>query len=137
MKVTRKERLKNLRKWVKALRSGKYRQTTGKLVETSGKKPAYCCLGVGCKVLELPKDTWVGSTDLDEVLDAQDMLGIDSVGKLPRGHGIEDAEDLVDLNDSKGYNFKQIANVIVKEFIRPLKKAIKNKKKVVATWEEE
>src|SRR6266851_1373779 len=36
----------NIRKWVDALRSGKYQQTTGKLSDGQ----AYCCLGVACEV---------------------------------------------------------------------------------------
>jgi hypothetical protein len=36
----------NIRKWVEALRSGKYQQTTGALCR-DGK---YCCLGVACEV---------------------------------------------------------------------------------------
>lgn len=39
-------------KWVAALRSGEYRQGAGQLYsETRG---AYCCLGVLCKVADLP-----------------------------------------------------------------------------------
>ncbi len=34
-------------KWIKALRSGEYKQTTGVLNDSTG----FCCLGVGCKVL--------------------------------------------------------------------------------------
>jgi len=37
---------KNIRKWVDALRSGEYKQTTGSLHDADG----YCCLGVACKV---------------------------------------------------------------------------------------
>lgn len=33
-------------RWVDALRSGKYEQTTGVLQDSKG----YCCLGVACKV---------------------------------------------------------------------------------------
>lgn len=34
-------------KWIKALRSGKYKQDTGQLQTSMG----YCCLGVGCRIL--------------------------------------------------------------------------------------
>lgn len=36
----------NAKKWVEALRSGKYRQTKYQLA----KRGRYCCLGVGCEV---------------------------------------------------------------------------------------
>lgn len=39
--------LRELRKWQRALRSGKYKQTTYRLNDKNG----FCCLGVGCKVL--------------------------------------------------------------------------------------
>lgn len=42
---------KNLEKWVLALRSGKYNQTTGTLQSTEG----FCCLGVACDIF-IPED---------------------------------------------------------------------------------
>lgn len=36
----------DIRKWVNALRSGKYHQTRGNLQDEDG----YCCLGVACRV---------------------------------------------------------------------------------------
>lgn len=38
--------VKNIKKWVKALRSGKYKQDIGQLRSEKG----YCCLGVACEV---------------------------------------------------------------------------------------
>lgn len=41
----------NAQKWLDALRSGEFRQTTGKLYrESKLDKPSYCCLGVLCEV---------------------------------------------------------------------------------------
>lgn len=40
-----------IRKWIKALRSGEYRQARGRLQTERG----YCCLGVACKVFIPPK----------------------------------------------------------------------------------
>ena len=40
----------NLRKWVEALRSGKYVQGTG--TNYNAKSDTYCCLGVACHVAE-------------------------------------------------------------------------------------
>lgn len=37
-------------KWVKALRSGRYKQTQQQLKSIEGGKPYYCCLGVLCTV---------------------------------------------------------------------------------------
>jgi hypothetical protein len=43
-----KKRVKRL--WLKALRSGKYKQAQGMLKTTSGQDSRYCCLGVLCEV---------------------------------------------------------------------------------------
>lgn len=42
MKVSKKDMLK----WIEALRSGEYAQTTGRLQDFEG----YCCLGVACEL---------------------------------------------------------------------------------------
>lgn len=43
---------KQFKTWINALRSGKYKQTTGTLQDTAG----YCCLGLACKVLIKEED---------------------------------------------------------------------------------
>jgi hypothetical protein len=43
---------KNAKKWVKALRSGEYNQTTGVLADQDG----YCCLGVACNLYQAEND---------------------------------------------------------------------------------
>lgn len=49
--ATTKMNPKVKRKWVKALRSGKYKQGTGMLkVTRDNDEPLYCCLGVLCEV---------------------------------------------------------------------------------------
>lgn len=52
-------------KWVAALRSGEYKQGRGALQDTTG---GYCCLGVLCRVMEIPSHytsggTWFGDPD--------------------------------------------------------------------------
>lgn len=41
---------KVMKKWVRALRSGKYKQGEGCLKQTSKKKTYHCCLGVLCEL---------------------------------------------------------------------------------------
>ena len=48
-KATKKQ-LANRKRWIKALRSGKYKQGYGCLGNT---KSGYCCLGVGAKVCDV------------------------------------------------------------------------------------
>ena len=49
MKLSKKD-ISEIKLWVKALRSGKYKQGKGALQNRDG----FCCLGVACKVL-IPK----------------------------------------------------------------------------------
>lgn len=44
------------KKWLKALRSGEYKQGKGLLY--SSKDDSYCCLGVACKVQGISPDQW-------------------------------------------------------------------------------
>lgn len=114
--------------WVDALRSGKYRQTSGLLrwTEPAGES-SYCCLGVLCDIYEretgdmlstengptrddhgwaegvLPERvvTWAGVEDQnpDVVADADSS-------------GWERAASLTLLNDEHGFTFEMIADLI-------------------------
>jgi len=53
---------KQFLKWIKALRSGKYKQGKGNLQSADG---SYCCLGVACRVL-IPKSKL--KLDIDNIL---------------------------------------------------------------------
>lgn len=46
--MTAKEQAENRKKWVEALRSGKYKQTSDSLRNREGDGYAFCCLGVAC-----------------------------------------------------------------------------------------
>jgi hypothetical protein len=43
-------------KWLAALRSGEYKQTTSVLRRTISGEPKYCCLGVLCEVAGVPRE---------------------------------------------------------------------------------
>ena len=93
--------------WVKALRSGKYKQTKGKLKDEFG----YCCLGVLC--------------DISKLDSFKDNRYLDQLGILPeevkRWSGIKDRfgslyhESLSGFNDD-GESFEEIANIIEKNW---------------------
>ncbi len=51
-----KTQIKNVWKWIKALRSGKFKQTKNVLCRTKGKERSYCCLGVACKILKCKEE---------------------------------------------------------------------------------
>lgn len=100
----------NAKKWVAALRSGEYKQTQEILQNIYG----FCCLGVACSVYEKETGTnlkkrssgTIYGTDLSEQPSVMEWLDIRS----DCGHFI--GGNLVNLNDSKGYNFNQLADII-------------------------
>lgn len=94
---------------MKALRSGEYEQGHGQLCK-DGKK--WCCLGVLCNLPEVPGE-WVGDG-------YKAGRGPIRTGTLPGAvrnqvelSGIRE-EILIDLNDNKRINFKEIADWIEK-----------------------
>lgn len=109
-------------KWVKALRSGKYKQTTGRLNRIGN----YCCLGVLCDISKLgtwvqPQNNigWLEYKSTDE-FDAAVFLP-DSVQKLTGMYSICGSDNksklsLMDLNDEKKWSFKKIAAYIEKNY---------------------
>lgn len=121
----------NAKKWVQALRSGEYKQITGRLKTTSG----HCCLGVACELFKkeypklliesLPKTddydheyvpdynqdwyTFNGKANTLPFL-VKDWLGLVSPTGTYRGFH----ESLIKLNDT-GSTFLEIADKIESE----------------------
>lgn len=100
------------KKWVEALRSGKYKQAKNVLYDE--KTGGYCCLGVACQLYneEFPEDkvnTGEGETqDLSsEYCEVRKWLGLLSC----TGHLVSGLGSLAELND-KGVDFTEIANII-------------------------
>lgn len=99
-------------KWVKALRSGEYLQSSGALVErTLAGEASYCCLGVLGTICGIPYEIMAGSAYLSSVGVARDDL-------LGPAHVHEDDESkdsiqikLAKMNDN-GKSFKYIASYI-------------------------
>ena len=110
--------------WTDALLSGKYPQTTEKLLDSEG----FCCLGVACAVFGLDPvyndhETLCfegESTVLPKSI--TNRLGISESGKLKKSVTFTDSlgettsvEHLAGLNDL-GADFKLIAKVIEEQF---------------------
>lgn len=74
------------RKWLRALKSGKYKQTTGRLCRKVRGEYRYCCLGVACEVLRIKHET-----------NGDDVLFDGCSGFLP-----EDASQELKLRDVGG-----------------------------------
>lgn len=94
--------------WVKALRSGRYKQCRKTLATEDGRN---CCLAVLCRVMRAKKVKVFGDT--------QFQWGDDtSNGALPNALreelGISPSEQsrYIDMNDPKGFTFDQIADYV-------------------------
>ena len=103
------------KRWVKALRSGKYGQAQEVLFD--GEKN-FCCLGVLCDiegmgdwVKDEPSLSWIFKPD-------DRSLGESDAGELPPwflanvGLTSREQDQLIELNDTYGNDFNQIANWI-------------------------
>lgn len=103
----------NAKKWVAALRSGKYEQCEKKLTFDGG----FCCLGVACMVASesgvLLPDTWDSEASLLSLPSVKGWLGLDcEFGSYVTEEGYRG--ELTDDNDS-GKTFAQIADIIESE----------------------
>lgn len=128
-KFTKREQESNRKKWVAALRSGKYLQGRGALKS----RDKYCCLGVACQLFheKYPENSHWSDDEAARFLSykpgdgngerqvgvltnhVQDWLGLstdDGSYKKVRGG----TYSLVSLNDDKKLSFKQIAVIIEK-----------------------
>ena|SRR5689334_5253523 len=112
------KRIKEL--WLKALRSGKYRQVKAELkANLPGKHVGYCCLGVLCDIHS--KETgkkWENRNmyfNADTVLpqEVMDWAGLDDDN--PKVYYDIGLEHLSELNDERNCSFKEIADLIEKE----------------------
>ncbi len=101
------------KKWVKALRSGKYKQGQKSLCTVKGKTAKYCCLGVLCHILKTPYEKCGDLKRYDEdtaVLPSSvlEKAGMHSCwGETRSGH----FSSLTHLNDD-GKSFNEIADFI-------------------------
>jgi len=125
-KRNKKMKKRVMNKWVKALRSGEYRQCKGSMVETNGKGDKFCCLGVltniyveenGMKGFTyLEKEGWkycTGNNDKGNGLlneKVREWAGLNS-----NNGELENGTDLASLNDG-GKSFNTIAKVIEKNW---------------------
>ena len=104
------------RKWIKALRSGKYEQTPDYLRYQS----RYCCLGVLCDLVkeELGTD-WDSREEFLGCVEELPREVVELTGLPDRVGSYQDLENttrsLAEDNDL-GKTFKQIANIIERRF---------------------
>ena len=118
-----------VKKWVKALRSGKYKRGSGHLRKKTPTGIRYCCLGVLCDIT--PGVVWTDEYDDVEAGTYRAVYGGSGNGAcLPEGvmqyagmgtqRGYiptrKGMDILDDINDSGKYSFNQIADIIEKHW---------------------
>jgi hypothetical protein len=98
------------RKWVEALRSGKYQQTQGLLnrtIPSEGKPAGMCCLGVLCDVID--PEGWV-------VVDSmtKGFRNSDTTGYLPEdlSEDLDGRDILLAHRNDAGATFEELADYI-------------------------
>lgn len=122
------EVLEHRKEWVKALRSGEYKQAA----ESLRVDDSYCCLGVACDLFKDETDgrwnddgrfifsnkqgqeDWISDQMPDCV---SGLLGMSPEGLLVAK--VKSCETLIGLNDDAGMSFPEIAQVIEDQFIKP------------------
>lgn len=119
----------NIKKWVEALESGEYKQTTGVLRDYDG----YCCLGVACDLYLKEKSISWTKPSIDNShysIQHEGLNSADSETLLPsiatwlfNNDLLEWSGDpkiqgffLTEWNDDKGKTFKEIAKLIREEY---------------------
>lgn len=109
--------MKQFNKWIAALRSGKYKQTRGRLQDGDG----FCCLGVLCDSV-VPKNKlelmdnfgWIyGHLPHHQDKAPSWVKKIDSIfTDISAGSKGAVFEHLYDLNDTKRLSFNEIADIL-------------------------
>ena len=120
----------NIQKWVDALRSGKYKQTTG----TLSLDGSFCCLGVACDisgigewdsgVLENETVDYItvdknGNTQFDDSIlptNISEWLGTATCNPV-LDIGDEESCEATELNDTMHYTFDEIADAIERTYL--------------------
>ena len=93
------DKLKNAIIWIDKLFSTDLLQASGQLGD---KESGFCCLGLGCHILNIPYDI-----DKESNVEFMESVGLlNPVGESKNN----DLESLVALNDDFFYSFKQIAD---------------------------
>ena len=92
-------------KWIEALRSGNYKQGTSHLRTIDD---CYCCLGV---LADVNKETWTVRKH-NNVYEIQEMFGYSLPKNYEKMLSSEDQGSLMQMNDTDGYRFDEIADWI-------------------------
>lgn len=104
----RLELQKNIKKWVRALDSGKYKQGKGRLQRGD----TYCCLGVACKIF-IPKDKQlIIDGELSGLLPSMQPNAPQWLKYISNYFVLKTGTLLSDLNDQEKFTFSEIATIL-------------------------
>lgn len=109
-----------IREWVRALRSGKYRQGKQRLKTSKGR---FCCLGVACDLLAAKGiGSWVTPVKQSYSLNNDNESSLELPPAVAKALGLDvqnnavfkctDQGELALLNDDESYTFAEIADTI-------------------------
>ena len=109
-----KKDMKEFKKWIEALRSGEYKQTTGMLENFSG----FCSLGLACKTL-IPENNLVLNRPLFIFgkMPANQKNAPEWLKEINCNFMFKTSKDLVDLNDREKFTFNEIADCLEAVYI--------------------
>jgi len=94
---------KNAIKWINKLLKTRFKQGRGKL---GNKKDGFCCLGLGCHILDIDYDLHDGcSVEFSESVGLLDKEGYPSYN--------DDLECLINLNDDCNSSFRDIGKILI------------------------
>lgn len=111
--IKTKEEKEQVLKWLEALRSGKYKQTTGTLQDENG----FCCLGVACKIL-IPNDNlivWGNSNMIKGTVPSHQPNSPRWLFNINTYFDKKGFGSITILNDIDKKNFNEIADFIEKK----------------------
>lgn len=101
------------RRWLSALRSGKYKQTFHTLMSTDiDGRPCHCALGVLCASLPPGFGKWNGERGSITYKDIESMFGLPQSLMTKIGLTIDEHKKICQLNDSRKWTFDKIADYI-------------------------
>lgn len=111
-----------IRAWIKALRSGEYKQGKALLnyIDLDDKETKHCCLGVLCDILEVPKTKeYKSDLNMERFVYHFGSINEASFISMRMENQLKDyelcADKLAEMNDSGVRDFKHIANYIQKK----------------------
>lgn len=98
--------------WIGALRSGKYRRTTGQLSETRKGHTYFCALGLLCELARRDGgDAWQRDEFGYGSYKNEDTILPEVIQKF-MGLSYAQCEEIMELNDCNDYSFRQMADYI-------------------------